>query len=103
MAISEQSVVLNRDKHRFELHTGGKLSIVVFSQLDDHTLALTHTEVASDLEGQGVGSNLVKQVLDYVEAHKLKIVPLCPFVATYIKRHPDWQRVVSDEYDVNDF
>ncbi|MBO0936771.1 N-acetyltransferase [Fibrella sp. HMF5335] len=103
MAISEQTVTLNQDKHRFELHTDGKLSMVVFEQVDNHTLALTHTEVHPDLEGKGIGSNLVKQVLDYVEAHQLKIVPLCPFVATYLKRHPDWQRVVSDEYDVNDF
>ncbi len=103
MAISEQPIVLNRDKKRFELHTGGKLSMVVFEQVDDHTLALVHTEVHPDLEGQGVGSNLVKQVLEYVEANKLTIVPLCPFVATYIKRHPDWKRVISDQYDVNDF
>jgi uncharacterized protein len=103
MAISEQYIVLNRDKNRFELHADGKLSIVVFEQVDEHTLALTHTEVHPDLEGQGVGSNLVKQVLEYASAHTLKIVPLCPFVATYLKRHPDWKRVVSDQYDVNDF
>ncbi|MBO0933667.1 GNAT family N-acetyltransferase [Fibrella aquatilis] len=103
MGTSEQTVALNQDKHRFELRTDGKLSMVVFERVDDHTLALTHTEVHPDLEGQGIGSNLVKQVLDYVDAHSLKIVPLCPFVATYLKRHPDYQRVVSGQYDVNDF
>ena len=103
MATSEPAITLNQSKHRFELRTDGKLSMVVFEQIDDTTLALTHTEVHPDLEGQGIGSNLVKQVLAYVGEHTLKVVPLCPFVATYLKRHPDWQRVVSDQYDVSDF
>ena len=108
MAPSESTISLNKAKNRFDLLINGKLSLVAFFRpgrgtADEHTLVLTHTEVHPDLEGQGVGSNLVKQVLEYAEQHDQKIVPLCPFVATYIKRHPDWQRVVSTEYDVNDF
>ncbi len=103
MPATESTISLNRAKKQFELHTDGKLSLMAFFQPDEHTLALTHTEVDPALEGQGIGSNLVKQVLEYAERQHQKIVPLCPFVATYIKRHPDWQRVVSTEYDVNDF
>ena len=103
MPSTEHKISLNRAHDRFELLTDGKLSLVTYFQPDEHTLALVHTEVHPDLEGQGIGSNLVQQVLEYTEQHGLKIVPLCPFVSTYIKRHPDWQRVVSTEYDVKDF
>lgn len=103
MDTTKPTITLNHAHHRFELLTDGKLSLVAFFQPDDHTLALTHTEVDPALEGKGVGSSLVRQVLEYTEQHDQKIVPLCPFVATYIKRHPDWQRVVSTEYDVADF
>ncbi len=103
MPSTEPTITLNRAHDRFELLTDGKKSVVAYFQPDDNTLALAHTEVHPDLEGQGIGSNLVQQVLEYSEQHNLKIVPLCPFVAAYIKRHPDWQRVVSTEYDVNDF
>jgi uncharacterized protein len=103
MTPTEPTVRRNADRRRFELDTNGKLSIVAYFQPDDHTLALTHTEVAPALEGQGVGSRLVTQVLQYAEAHNLKIVPLCPFVAAYIRRHPDWQRVVSAAYSEEDF
>ncbi|RYF76642.1 MAG: N-acetyltransferase [Cytophagaceae bacterium] len=103
MNTTESTITLNNARHSFELIIEGKLSKVDFFQPDEHTLALTHTEVHPDLEGKGVGSNLLKQVLAYVEQHNQKIVPLCPFVSTYIKRHPDWQRVVSTEYDVADF
>ena len=93
----------NRHRHRFELKTGDKLSIVDYQQVDDETIALTHTEVDPSLEGQGVGSHLVHGVLEYVERNNLKIVPLCQFVKVYIKRHPDWNRVVSTVHRVQDF
>ena len=96
-------IMFNADRHRFELLTDGKLSKIEFIRPEDHTLALTHTEVHSALEGRGIGSNLVQQALDYAAQHDLKIVPLCPFIAAYIKRHPDWQRVVSTEYTEADF
>ena len=101
--MSATSIRHNTHRHRFELETDGKLSVVVYDKIDDETLALTHTEVDPSLEGHGVGSKLVEGVLQYVEQHNLKIVPLCPFVSTYLKRHPDWNRVVSSAYDVNDF
>ena len=96
-------VTNNRPRHRFELTIDGKRNLVAYQAIDDQTLALTHTEVDPSLEGRGVGSHLVQGVLEYAEQNNLKIVPLCPFVAAYLKRHPEWQRVVSTAYDVNDF
>ena len=93
----------NPHHHRFELETDGKLSILVYQKIDDETLALIHTEVDPSLEGKGVGSHLVEGVLEYIERNNLKIVPLCPFVAAYLKRHPDWNRVVSTAYNASDF
>lgn len=100
---NDAPITHNQHHHRFELKTDGKLSIVAYQKIDDETLALTHTEVDPSLEGQGVGSHLVKGVLEYVEQNNLKIVPLCPFVAVYLKRHPDWNRVVSTVYNASDF
>lgn len=103
MTQSNTSVKHNKHHHQFELNTEGKLSIVVYQFVDDETLALTHTEVHPDLEGKGVGSALVQGVLEFAERNNLHIVPLCPFVAAYIKRHPEWQRVVSTVHSVDDF
>ncbi|GAB3698131.1 GNAT family N-acetyltransferase [Spirosoma flavus] len=101
--MESSSIQHNSQRHRFELETDGKLSIVAYHKVDDDTLALTHTEVDPSLEGRGIGSKLVDGVLHYIEDHNLKIVPLCPFVSAYLKRHPDWNRVVSTTYSVNDF
>lgn len=103
MNLSDATVHLNKHNHRFEMTIDGKLSFVEYNAIDDETLILNHTEVHPDLEGQGVGSALVKGVLEYVEQNNLSIVPTCPFVAAYIKRHPEWQRVVLTVYPLDDF
>ena len=93
----------NTHRHRFEVETRGKLSILEYQAVDDETLALTHTEVDPSLEGKGVGSYLVHGAFEQIEQQNLKIVPLCPFVVTYLKRHPEWQRIVSTAYSAADF
>ncbi|MBC7571142.1 MAG: N-acetyltransferase [Spirosoma sp.] len=102
MNLVDTSVKDNTYKNRFELNYANKLAIVEYRQLDDETLALTHTEVDASLEGQGVGSHLVKGVLEYVDRNNLRIVPACPFITTYLKRHPDWNRLISTSYSVAD-
>ena len=79
----------NTHKHRFEVKNDGKIAFIEYQQVDDETLALVHTEVDSSQEGQGIGSALVEDVLQYIEQNNLRIVPMCPFVSAYIKRHPD--------------
>ena len=100
METPTSSVHLNNARHRFEMTIDGKVSFVEFQQADDETLALVHTEVHPDLEGHGVGSKLVKGVLDYARTNNLYIMPYCPFVATYLKRHPDYQDLVKPGFAV---
>ena len=47
------------------------------------------------LGGKGVGSALVKGVLERIEKEELKIAPLCPFVAAYMNGHPEWKRLLA--------
>ena len=35
-----------------------------------------------------------QRVLEDIRRKKLKVVPQCPFVATYIRRHPEWMDLV---------
>jgi len=59
-----------------------------------NVIYLTHTEVSTQIEGKGVGSALVKQGLQDIKEKNLTLVPLCPFVALYIKCHPEWKALV---------
>ena len=60
-------------------------------------IVLTHTEVPEKYEGQGIGSELTRAVLEDLRAKKLPMIPQCPFVAQYIYRHPEWADVVLKE------
>lgn len=57
-------------------------------------IVLSHTEVPKEHEGKGIGSALVKAALADIDRQGLILIPLCPFVAMYIKRHPEWKRLV---------
>ncbi|WP_420111223.1 GNAT family N-acetyltransferase [Pseudactinotalea sp.] len=55
----------------------------------------THTVVHPENEGQGVGSTLISGALDAERAAGRSIVPVCPFVVAYVKRHPEYADLVS--------
>jgi hypothetical protein len=56
---------------------------------------MMHTEVPKQLEGRGVGSQLVRGALDIIRKRGLRVVPRCPFVKSYIERHPDYTDLVK--------
>lgn len=95
----EIAVSENADRKRFETDIEGKIAFVEYIRTKD-AVYLTHTEVPNGLEGKGVGSSLVKGVLKTLEEEGAKIAPMCPFVAAYIKRHPEWKRVLAPNYNV---
>ena len=84
----------NTALHRFELQVDGETAVLVYERAGD-LLRLIHTEVPQLLEGKGVGSKLVSAVLGFAEENNLSVVPLCPFVAQYVKRHPEYSAVVD--------
>ena len=60
---------------RFEMTGGGAVAFVEYERTNDRRIALLHTEVPEALSGQGVGSKLVRGVLDALRAEGAKVVP----------------------------
>ncbi len=58
-------------------------------------LVFTHTEVDAEFEGRGVAGRLAQGALDDVRARGLKLTPLCPFIASFIRRHPEYDDLVA--------
>lgn len=63
--------------------------------LRGRTMVITHTAVPPEFEGRGIGSFLVKTVLDDVRRRDLFVVPVCPFVRSYIRENPEYQDLVN--------
>ena len=81
------NVTDNPDKKRYEVSVEGSTAFVEYIKAKDK-IYLTHTEVPTALEGKGIGSSLVLKVFEDIERQDLTLVPLCPFVAMYLKKHP---------------
>src|SRR4051794_40847890 len=83
------------ERERYELTVDGELA--GFAEYRGHgpTRAFTHTEIDERFEGRGLGSQLVKAVLDDVRAKQLHILPMCPFVKAYLADHPEYLDLVE--------
>ncbi len=87
------SVRNNSFLHRFEAEIDSYTAFLTYLR-KPNSIVLVHTEVPSELEGRGVGGALARAALDYARSDGLKVIPQCPFVAAYIKRHPEQQDLV---------
>ena len=86
----------NPDESRFELEVEGETSFTVY-QKEGNVITFVHTEVPGDERGEGLGNTLIEGALQQVRAEGLKVVPLCPFVDAYIRRHPDEQDLLAEQ------
>lgn len=82
-------VVDNPERQRFELSLDGHTAFASYRLAGD-TFIVPHTEVPREFEGRGIGSALVKGMLENIRARGRKIRPLCSFVASYMQRHPEY-------------
>ena len=80
---------------RFEMGSGDSTAFLEYRRAGDR-IALLHTEVPEALSGQGVGSKLVRGVLEALRADGSKVVPRCEFVAAYVARHPEYRDLLAD-------
>ena len=75
-------------RQRYELALDGHTAFASYRR-DGDVLLVHHTEVPRAFEGRGIGSALVKGMLELARAEGLKVKPLCSFVSAYMRRHPE--------------
>ena len=92
MALND-GVTKNSETHQFEVTGSEGRATLSYREKGDH-ITLIHTEVARELEGRGYGGLLARSALDYARANNLRVIPSCPFVSQFIKRHPEYANLV---------
>ena len=81
-------------RQRYELAAGEALAFIDYRR-QGRTVTMIHAEVPPALRGAGVGSALVKGALALVRERGERVVPLCPFVEQYMRRHPDTRDLLA--------
>ena len=84
----------DRVTHRFEVRTGAGTGILAYLERGT-ALEILHTEVPEADEGQGYAAALAVAALDFARSEGKGVIPSCPFVASYIARHPGYADLVS--------
>lgn len=78
----------------FEIEVDGGVAECAYRRQGD-IVALVHTEVPPALQGRGIAAQLVQAALDWARAEGLRVRPLCSYVASYMRRHPQTQDLIT--------
>jgi predicted GNAT family acetyltransferase len=87
----------NQERSRYEIVVDGVVAGFVQYTMRGGRLILVHTEIDDAFEGRGLASQLVRGALDDARRRNLHVVPICPFVESFIERHPADDDLVDHE------
>lgn len=87
----------NQAQSRFELDADGHVAVLMYRR-NGKRLVLIHTDVPVELEGRGIGGQLVVAAIDRAARDSLTIVPLCPFARSWLERHADQSAKVTVDW-----
>jgi predicted GNAT family acetyltransferase len=85
----------NASESQYEIFVDEQRAGLMTYRLSGGTFDALHTEIDDAYEGQGLGSQLVKKVLDDVRDAGLTLKPTCPFVKAYVERHPEYSDLLK--------
>jgi len=94
MKYPDTELIDNKAIHNFELFINGHRSFIDY-KTKDNKIYLIHTEVPAELQCMGIAEALVEKTFNYIEENRQKLVPLCTYVQLFIKRHPEWNRLLA--------
>jgi predicted GNAT family acetyltransferase len=85
----------NTDAERFEVQLGDQIGLIKYRKSGKDYL-LVHTEVPPEYEGQGIADRLAHVALETIKAEGARIVPICPFIQSYLRRHKEYASLVDE-------
>jgi uncharacterized protein len=92
-----ESVADDPAASRYELRVDGELAGYINYHIRDETISLIHTEVDPGFEGRGIAGRLARYSLDDARKRQLAVLPFCPYVLSWIKRHPEYADLVPED------
>ena len=95
----EPELADNPSASRYELHMGADLAGFVEYKLGHHdsVISLLHTKVDDAFQGQGLAGHLARYSLDDARKRGLAVLPFCPYINSWVKKHPEYTDLVPPE------
>jgi predicted GNAT family acetyltransferase len=89
-------VIHNDAENQFETRIDGQLSKLDYS-LSGNTIVMTHVGVHPKHRGRGVAGKLAQVGLEYAIKNSLRVIPMCPYIAAYIRRNPQYKYLLEQQ------
>ena len=89
-----QVVTHDEKANRFKMSVAGETALLTYRILNG-SIIFDHTEVPLAIEGQGIATQLTEAALEFARSKGLRVVPLCAFVADYIRKHAGYQDLLA--------
>jgi uncharacterized protein len=93
---SEEKILVkhNAAEHRFETEVAGHLAVADY-EIAGERMIFTHTFVPPELRGRGLAEKLVRVGLEHARSERLRVVPACSYVATFIERNAEFKPLLA--------
>ncbi len=90
--------VAHRERaNRFVVRLGSKLAYLSYDRVRDGVLDYAHVYVPEDHRGQGIAAELARTAFEYARSEGIAVIPSCPYLTTYLKRHPEYEELAIEE------
>jgi uncharacterized protein len=96
-ATDAPAVTDNPAASRYEMHAGAELAGFIDYRLRDTAISLVHTEIEPAFQGAHLATHLARYALDDARERGLTVLPYCPYVASWIKKHPEYAELVPQD------
>ena len=92
-----EKIIHKEAERRFEMTVEGAVAFIEYEVRKTKVLAFMHTRVPDAHKGKGVASQLARGAFGWCKEHGFQIIPVCPYIVAFIKRHPEWSALKYDE------
>lgn len=96
--LEKLEVIQNEAEDRFETWIDNQLSKLDYLQ-DGNTMVMTHVGVHPEHRGRGVAGKLTQVALEFAREKSFRVIPMCPYIATYIRRNPQYEDLTKQRAD----
>jgi predicted GNAT family acetyltransferase len=86
------------ESSRYEIHVDGRRAGIASYARHGQRVDVLHTEIYPEFEGHGLASQLARGLLDDLARRGLEVTPSCPYLASYIRKHPDDIALVDEAH-----
>lgn len=98
-----KDITFDHDEERqtFDAIVGDQHAVIEYRSNKEGKFFITHTEVPEALQGRGVAAILVEHVFDYIRENNMRMIPVCSYVKSYLKKHPEHMDLVASGIQIS--